>query len=356
MEIRRQGDAFLLYKEQTPIGTGRLGPGRAVGGDRPRLAAAGLRQLSAQGTAAPGAAAWTPGRRAASPRPCPTAPPGGALAAKFGFLPTGRAAGVRRRLPDLSAVQFCHDFLAARLAPGGCTSTPPAATATTRNSSAVWPDRRGRVLALDIQPAAVDATNARLAAAGLAGYRPGRPPRPRPPGGTGRPRLRRLRAVQFRLAAGGRPPRSIPPPRTAWPPCAPPLAVLRPGGVLAAVLYSGRVIGDGEKQAALALFRALPLTQYTVLECRFANWARYRPPALLRAEKIPPERRPRPLEKEAFIRQYLAGFNPQQLAAATAVEGPGAAAGRAGKRQDHGAGGPPGVHGAVLRASRPNRS
>ena len=28
------------------------------------------------------------------------------------------------------------------------------------------------------------------------------------------------------------------------------------------------------------------------------------------------------MEKEAFIRQYLAGFNPQQLAAATAVEGP----------------------------------
>src|SRR5699024_9509398 len=33
---------------------GASGPGRAVGGDRPRLAAAGLRQLSAQGTAAPG--------------------------------------------------------------------------------------------------------------------------------------------------------------------------------------------------------------------------------------------------------------------------------------------------------------
>ena len=27
MEIRRQGDAFLLYKEQTPIGTGRLARG-----------------------------------------------------------------------------------------------------------------------------------------------------------------------------------------------------------------------------------------------------------------------------------------------------------------------------------------
>ena len=38
-------------------------------------------------------------------------------------------------------------------------------------------------------------------------------------------------------------------------------------------VYSGRVIGDSEKQAALAFFRTLPLTEYTVLECRFANWA-----------------------------------------------------------------------------------
>ena len=42
---------------------------------------------------------------------------------------------------------------------------------------------------------------------------------------------------------------------------------------LAAVLYSGQVIGSSEKQAALDFFRALPLTEYTVLECRFANWA-----------------------------------------------------------------------------------
>ena len=43
--------------------------------------------------------------------------------------------------------------------------------------------------------------------------------------------------------------------------------------MLAAVLYSGKVIGDAEKQAALAFFRSLPLTKYTVLVCEFANWA-----------------------------------------------------------------------------------
>ena len=51
------------------------------------------------------------------------------------------------------------------------------------------------------------------------------------------------------------------------------LTALRPGGILSAVLYAGAVIGDGEKQAALAWLESLPLARYTVLVCRFANWA-----------------------------------------------------------------------------------
>ena len=62
-----------------------------------------------------------------------------------------------------------------------------------------------------------------------------------------------------------------------WQPLRAALEALRPGGVLAAVLYSGKVIGDAEKQAALAFFKALPLTQYTVLVCEFANWAQTAP-------------------------------------------------------------------------------
>ena len=45
------------------------------------------------------------------------------------------------------------------------------------------------------------------------------------------------------------------------------------GGVLAAVLYSGKVIGNAEKKAAAEFFRSLPLADYTVLICEFANWA-----------------------------------------------------------------------------------
>ena len=51
------------------------------------------------------------------------------------------------------------------------------------------------------------------------------------------------------------------------------LAALRVGGVLSAILYSGRVIGTDEKQSILGWLRALPLEKYTVLVCDFANWA-----------------------------------------------------------------------------------
>lgn len=134
----------------------------------------------------------------------------------------------------------------------------------------------GHVLGLDIQQQAVDNTNARLAAAGY--------------GAVGRAVLhdhaRLAELVQPGTAdcvlfnfgwlpgaehdvhstADG----SVPALRAA-------LEALRPGGVLAAVLYSGKVIGDAEKQAALAFFKALPLTRYTVLVCEFANWAQTAP-------------------------------------------------------------------------------
>ena len=60
------------------------------------------------------------------------------------------------------------------------------------------------------------------------------------------------------------------------------LTAPRPGGVLSAILYSGRVIGSDEKQHILQWARALPLTKCTVLVCDFANWADTAPlPCLL---------------------------------------------------------------------------
>lgn len=52
-----------------------------------------------------------------------------ALAAKFGFVPRGGLL-VRRRVPDLTAVELTHRFLRSTLAPGGLYLEPPAATGT----------------------------------------------------------------------------------------------------------------------------------------------------------------------------------------------------------------------------------
>ena len=55
------------------------------------------------------------------------------------------------------------------------------------------------------------------------------------------------------------------------------LEAVRPGGVVSAILYSGQVIGTDEKQTVLEYLRALPLKNFTVLVCDFANWAETAP-------------------------------------------------------------------------------
>ena len=194
-----------------------------------------------------------------------------ALAAKFGFVPRGGLL-VRRRVPDLTAVELTHRFLRSTLAPGGLYLDATCGNGHDTEFLCRLAGPTGRVLALDIQPAAVENTNTRLGAAGL--------------GAIGQAlvhdhaRLAELVApgtadcVLFNFGwlpgadhevhstADG----SLPALQAA-------LDALKPRDVLAAVLYSGQVIGDSEKQAALGFFRALPLTKYTVLVCEFSNWA-----------------------------------------------------------------------------------
>ena len=193
----------------------------------------------------------------------------GAFWAKFGFAAEGGRL-VRRRTPDLSAVRLAQAFLAGRLdAPRLLVD----ATCGNGGDTAFLcrlAGGQGRVLAFDIQPAALEATRARLAREGLHAelildshanllrhVRPGS-----------------ADAVVFNFGwlpgadhavhSGA---------ETSLPALEAALEALRPGGILSAVLYSGKVIGDGEKQAALAWMERLPLSRYTVLVCRFANWA-----------------------------------------------------------------------------------
>ena len=211
--------------------------------------------------------------------PLPTDAGEAAFWAKFDFQPEGTQL-VRRRTPDLTAVRFVQDFLAARLtAPRLCIDATCGNGGDTAFLCGLSAASGGRVLGFDIQPEAIASTRAHLAQKGFTAelhrdshanllqyVTPGT-----------------ADAVMFNFGwlpgadhavfstAGS----SIPALEAA-------LTALRPGGVLSAILYSGRVIGSDEKQHILQWARALPLTKCTVLVCDFANWADTAPlPCLL---------------------------------------------------------------------------
>ena len=188
---------------------------------------------------------------------------------KFGFVPEGGRL-CRRRTPDLTAVKLVQDFLAARLAdPRLCID----ATCGNGGDTAFLcclVGKEGRVLGFDIQPEAIASTRQNLARKGFAAelhcdshanllqyVQPGT-----------------VDAVMFNFGwLPGADHRVFSTADSSIPALEAALTALRPGGVLSAILYSGRVIGTDEKQSILGWLRALPLEKYTVLVCDFANWA-----------------------------------------------------------------------------------
>lgn len=274
MQVTRQDNRYLLYKESTLIGQAELDGDRiTMFTVQPQWRNRGygsylLREMLRLND---GFARQTPSHFTA---PAPENAAAAALLHKFGFSPTGEADGSwqRVRSPDMTAVELCHRFLEGTIPTGGTFLDATCGNGHDTLFLCRKAAPNGRVLALDIQPAAVEATNRLLAEHGLQGV--GRaivcdhrdlghlvPP------GT-------LDAAVFNFgwlpgadhAVHSAAESTLPALQAA-------LDALKPGGVLTAVLYSGKVIGDGEKQAVLEFFRALPLTKYTVLVCEFANWA-----------------------------------------------------------------------------------
>ena len=280
MELHRTKEGFALYKEKTQIGFCTLTPapkGAAIAAlcIQPQWRRKGygsyfLKEIlrSFAGYDREQATVFT--------APLPTDAAELAFWARFGFAAEGPQL-VRRRTPDLTAVKFVQDFLAARLVhPRLCVD----ATCGNGGDTAflcrlIAPE--GRVLGFDIQPEAIASTRARLEQAGVpAGQyalhcdshahllqyvQPGT-----------------ADAVMFNFgwlpgadhAVFSTADSSIPALEAA-------LQAVRPGGVVSAILYSGAVIGTDEKQAVLAWLRALPLKDFTVLVCDFANWAETAP-------------------------------------------------------------------------------
>ena len=273
MELRRTETGFALYKEKEVIGHCTLHPA-AQGADLAALAIDPAWRRKGYGSYLLKEVLRSFGgydREAATvfTAPLPADCAEMAFWAKFGFAAEGPQL-VRRRTPDLTAVKFVQDFLAARLVhPRLCVD----ATCGNGGDTAflcrlVGPE--GRVLGFDIQPEAITSTRARLEKQGLTAelicdshanllqyVQPG---------------TADIVMFNFGWLPGAdhsvfsTADSSIPALEAA-------LAALRTGGVLSAILYSGRVIGTDEKQSILGWLRALPLEKYTVLVCDFANWA-----------------------------------------------------------------------------------
>ncbi|WP_394964514.1 bifunctional GNAT family N-acetyltransferase/class I SAM-dependent methyltransferase [Candidatus Allofournierella excrementigallinarum] len=271
----REGErlALTLYKEQQPVGVCRLrlAPGRVELEEffideswRGRGYGSFLLKQALHATGGFSACSL----HAAPP---PESGAAAALLRKFGFAPAGDI-WLRRRAPDPSAVRLTHEFLASRLAPGGFFIDATCGNGHDTAFLCRLAGPEGKVLALDVQQKAVAATRARLEAEGLASI------------------ARVVQADHARLAQFAGPASAdcvvfnfgylpgadhalFTTPASSLPALSAALDILKPGGVLAACLYSGGPNGGGERNAVEGFFAALPLERYTVLACRFANWA-----------------------------------------------------------------------------------
>ncbi|WP_418667899.1 GNAT family N-acetyltransferase [Allofournierella sp.] len=211
------------------------------------------------------------GPRSLHTAPAPENAAAQTLLKKFGFAPRG-ACWARRRAADPTAVGLTHAFLERTLALGGFFVDATCGNGNDTEFLCRLAGPGGRVLALDVQQKAVDATNARLAAAGLAEV-----------GRAVRADHARLGQLVHRGSADcvvfnfgylpGADHALFTVPQSSLPAVEAALEALKPGGVLAACLYSGGPNGSGEKRALLEYFRGLPPAGYTLLVCEFANWA-----------------------------------------------------------------------------------
>ena len=269
MQIRQEKGCYTLYKENEAIGTAVVDGTTILRLEVvPRWRGRGygsylLKELLRQN------GGLDPKQATRFTAPLPRDAAGRALAQKYGFAPDGSQL-VRRRVPDLSAVQLCHAFLTARLAPGGLYVDATCGNGGDTAFLCRLVGEGGRVLGFDIQPEAIASTRQNLARKGLAAelhcdshanllqyVQPGT-----------------VDAVMFNFGwLPGADHGVFSHAQSSIPALEAALEALRPGGVLSAILYSGKVIGSDEKTEILQWMRSRPLKQCTALVCGFANWA-----------------------------------------------------------------------------------
>lgn len=148
MNITHTAGSYTLYKEKTAIGTATLQAGRlwveiAPGWRRRGYGSYLVKEILQQN------GGYDVKRETLFTAALPESEAAGALLQKFGFVPQGDTM-VRRRVPDLSAVQLCHEFLAAHLLPGGLYVDATCGNGHDTEFLCRLAGSAGRVLALDI--------------------------------------------------------------------------------------------------------------------------------------------------------------------------------------------------------------
>ena len=183
-----------------------------------------------------------------------------AFFARFGFVLKGDRL-VRRRPEELTAVKFAQSILAGRISAGDFAIDATCGNGHDTEFLCRTVGPAGQVLALDIQPAAIASTRARLEQGRFENFSLHC---------TDHSRLAELAAPESADAVlfnfgwlPGADHSVYSGPGSTIPALEAALGILKPGGVLSAVLYSGRVIGDTEKQAVLTWLSSLPLADYT---------------------------------------------------------------------------------------------
>ena len=276
MQIQRTPQGFVLYKENTPVGhcqCHQQGEGWHLEWLKidPAWQNRGYGSFFLKKILAQTGGFQPESLHTASGVQSPAAV---ALLQKFQFRLEG-SLWRRVRQREFTPVNMTHLFLQSRLKPGGVYLDATCGNGYDTEFLCRLAQPEGRVLALDIQPQAVDATNARLKRLGLdaigraiqadhqhleqlvqepldcamfnLGYLPG----------ADHSLFTQASSTQKALAAA--------------------ITLLRAGGILSVCLYSGGVNGFEEKQAILTWLRQLPISQYTVVECGFSNWAEHAP-------------------------------------------------------------------------------
>ena len=165
MQIKQEKGHYTLYKESEAIGTAvvdgaailrlEIVPvwrGRGYGGYL-------VKELLRRG------GGLDPKQATRFTAPLPRDEAGRALARRFDFVAEGGRL-VRRRVPDLSAVELCHEFLELHVTPGGLYLDATCGNGNDTLFLCRLAGQNGRVLAMDIQQKAVNRTNKRLADAG----------------------------------------------------------------------------------------------------------------------------------------------------------------------------------------------